>query len=141
MTSGASLAGLIIRWHTWSWAAHAGFEFMPDYYLDATFRRGVAVHSGLGDPKTVQFFTVDCPTETWDAVRKWAFDQLGKPYDWSAICGMAAHRDWHDPGSWFCSELVVAAFEHVGFPLLRTNHLDRVTPRDLLLSPHISEAV
>ena len=40
-------------------------------------------------------------------------EQLGKPYDNAAIFGFVFNRDWREQNSWFCSELVVAAFEAV----------------------------
>lgn len=39
-------------------------------------------------------------------------DQLGKPYDWSAILGFAFNRNWRDPRKWYCSELQAAAMEY-----------------------------
>jgi uncharacterized protein YycO len=55
--------------------------------------------------------------------RQWALTRAGKPYDISAICGIA------------CSELIAAAFEVVGSPLLLNPlaNVWRITPPDLLL--------
>jgi uncharacterized protein YycO len=39
-------------------------------------------------------------------------EQLGKPYDKSAIWGFIFNRDWREPDSWICSELQAAALEH-----------------------------
>ena len=39
------------------------------------------------------------------------YDQVGKPYDHKAIWGFIINRNWRDPGSWFCSELMAAAGE------------------------------
>lgn len=65
-------------------------------------------------------------------------DQLGKPYDRTAIWGFVAGRDWRESDSWFCSELMTAALEVVGvFPLLYTPR-NKVTPAALatLMSDH-----
>lgn len=73
-----------------------------------------------------------------DDAFQWALTQEGKPYDWSAITGLALNRDWRREGSYFCSELVVLAFEKIGTPLLNPGMaVFKVTPRDLLLSPYI----
>ena len=59
--------------------------------------------------------------------------QVGKPYDMTAIMGLALNRDWREPESWFCSELQAAALEACGYlPKLAAadNH---ISPRDLLL--------
>jgi hypothetical protein len=49
------------------------------------------------------------------AILGFARTQIGKPYDWTAILALLMDRDWRDSGAWFCSELVVAALEAVGF--------------------------
>jgi hypothetical protein len=85
--------------------------------------------------------------------------QLGKPYDTTAVIGLGlsafvpflgyvaatiassiglnqiAHkdRDWREPDSWFCSELIAAALEVCGY-LPRLSAADNhISPRDLLL--------
>jgi hypothetical protein len=51
---------------------------------------------------------------------------------------MAVHRDWHDESKWFCSEFVEGSFDHPKWPLAVDNGLvNRITPRDLLLSPRL----
>ena len=66
---------------------------------------------------------------------RWALTQAGKSYDFSAIGGIAIDRNWRDSRRWFCSELIAAAFEAVGCPLLNPSaNVWRITPRDLLLS-------
>jgi hypothetical protein len=67
-----------------------------------------------------------------------ALSQVGKPYDLSGIINFALHRDWRETDSWFCSELVAWAFEQAGYKLLNTPDVNRITPRDLLLSPLLS---
>lgn len=72
--------------------------------------------------------------EKEDAFCAFLRDQLGKPYDLSAIAGLALDRDWHAADSWFCSELQAAALEQCGYftPLASIN--SHVSPRDLLLT-------
>jgi uncharacterized protein YycO len=85
--------------------------------------------------KVEQFVVEDY--EVMKAACAWASSQIGKPYDFSAVSGIAFDRDWHDENRWFCSELIAVAFEKVGHPLLSTRPSAvswRVTPRDLLLS-------
>jgi len=63
----------------------------------------------------------------------------GKSYDFSAIGGIALDRNWRDSHRWFCSELIAAAFEAVGSPLLNPSaNVWRITPRDLLLSMNLA---
>lgn len=64
----------------------------------------------------------------------WLHDQIGKPYDKEAILAFAVGRDWRQPDSWFCSELMAAALEECGwFPHPLSDIASHITPRDLLL--------
>lgn len=140
-TAGSGLTGAVIRWATWSDVAHVAFE-LPDTlgdlptYLDATTSRGVS-HHPLIDAPIIERYDVYCTKEQADIAIRWALGEIGKPYDWQAIIGMPLRRDWRSPDCWFCSELVCAACEQAGFPLLRADHLNRITPRDLVLSERI----
>ncbi|MBW4089875.1 MAG: hypothetical protein HIU82_02030 [Proteobacteria bacterium] len=138
ITSGEGVTGALIRWYTWSWAAHAGFVLDDGTILDATPALGVANHPKVAGG-VVRRFAVKCPSGVAEDAVAWARRQVGDPYDWSAIYGMAWRRDWHRPGKWFCSELVARAFEVAGCPLLCSAQMDRVTPRDLLMSPLLRE--
>ena len=138
ITSGEGASGALIRWWTWSWAAHAGFVLDDGTILDATPSLGVAIHDMVAG-RVVRRYAVRCPSGVAEDAVEWARRQIGDPYDWSAICGMAWREDWHAPGKWFCSELVARAFEVVRFPLICSAEMDRVTPRDLLLSPYLRE--
>jgi hypothetical protein len=80
---------------------------------------------------------VDIPATPAQEGQLWAFleAQLHKPYDHEAIFGMALDRDWHDPGSWFCSELYGAALEAseiFPFPLSTATYC--LAPSGLLLA-------
>lgn len=61
--------------------------------------------------------------------------QIGKPYDKSAILAFAFDRDWRSEGSYFCSELIALALEkasYFSYPLSAT--ANKITPADLLLA-------
>jgi hypothetical protein len=42
------------------------------------------------------------------------YDQIGKPYDNTAIWAFFVDRNWRQADSWICSELQTAAGEHSG---------------------------
>ena len=124
-----------IRFTTRSWASHVEFwDADTQTTLGARAKGGVAIRPCSGDKYTkVEQFTAPGILEAY----KWALTQVGKPYDYSAITGIAFDRDWHDEKKWFCSELVTVAFEKAGLPILSTRPsacVYRITPRDLLLS-------
>lgn len=57
---------------------------------------------------------VPCTEEQKSRYHQFLYDQLGKPYDFSAIWGFLFNRDWRAPDSWICSELQCAAGEASG---------------------------
>lgn len=78
--------------------------------------------------------TIECADEEKSKFYEFANDQIGKPYDETAILAFAANRDWRNPDSWFCSEMGAAALEASGIllhPLATT--VNKITPEDLLL--------
>ena len=59
--------------------------------------------------------------------------QVGKPYDKLGIVGFLVGRDWREPSSWFCSELVAAALEScLYFPYPLACPANKVTPPDII---------
>ncbi len=133
-SAGSGPAAAVVRAATWSWCAHVGFLLPDGRVLDATPELGVALRApDAGDQD--QVLGVDAAPGVLEAAVTWARGRLGQPYDWTGALGIGAHRDWGRDGAWFCSELMAAAFKAAGRPLLRTDHLDRVTPAQLLLSP------
>lgn len=59
------------------------------------------------------------------------FDELGKPYDKTAIWGFAAGRDWRSADSWYCSELAMAMLEKAGIVPLVYSPSNKITPVSL----------
>lgn len=127
--SSQSFYSQVIKLATWSRWNHVAFVLESGEVLGA-LSQGVCITPIDYAGTRVEFFDVDCPNFNWD----WLRAQLGKPYDWTAIAGLAMHRDWREDDSWFCSELLAAAFEHSDYPLLRADHLNRITPRDISMS-------
>lgn len=76
-----------------------------------------------------------------DAAFQKALEWIGAPYDFAAIAGMILHRNWSIAGHLICDATVFASFEETGNPLVNPKFIPRIhlTPRDLLLSPFVSE--
>lgn len=69
-----------------------------------------------------------------DAFHAFLRAQRGKPYDMTAIAALIAERDWQEPDSWFCSELIAAGLMACGwFASSLAATANKITPRDLLL--------
>lgn len=127
-----------IRYFTWSPYSHVDFILPDGTLLGARASRGVALYSPTegASPSRVATFGVPAADDVADDILQLVHSQLGKPYDWGGVFGIASRsRRWQQTDAWFCSELVDWAFGNAGAPLLRTTSSWRVTPRDLLLSP------
>lgn len=129
------LISALIREKTWCDYSHVEFVLDDASTLGAHFSGGVAIRpADYATFTKIEEFDIPVSAEQKQLIMNFAYAQVGKPYDTGAIAGIVAHRDWSDPGKWFCSELVAAAF-NVALPLIRVpDNVDRITPRDLLLS-------
>lgn len=126
-------ASWLIRKVTWSRWSHVAILVDPGHLIDSTFtHRGVKLRTVTEALKDAADYTyVDFYVPSAAAVRMVARDELDKPYDWTALFGLWLKRDWQEPDSWFCSELVAYCFERAGCPLFRDGTTSRITPRDL----------
>jgi uncharacterized protein YycO len=80
------------------------------------------------------YVSIPATPEQTDSFHQFLREQVGKPYDFKGIAGIALGRDWQEPDSWFCSELIAAALCHSGvFPPRLATEFNFVTPRDVLL--------
>lgn len=126
----AGWSGALVRAVTWSRFSHVDFVLPGNRLLGAVPRGGVCERDWT-PPVRFERFEVDAPDDVIDIARA----QIGRPYDWIGALGLGFMKDWHTPGAWLCSELVAFAFRQAGRPLVRSDHLRRLTPRDLRLSP------
>jgi uncharacterized protein YycO len=132
--------------HTITWGAGGDWshvEFItPDGYLGSQAPDGVKLrpfdYCTFAEELKV---SVNVPDDVGGKVIAFANEQLGKPYDYKSILGFIIKRDWTDDEAWFCSELVAAAFLNAGFPLLRTEECNQVSPSTLSLSPYLVQQV
>ncbi|MFL9810025.1 hypothetical protein D7249_17760 [Stutzerimonas stutzeri] len=130
------LGSLAIRLGTWSAWSHV--DLVDDrggepILVGAVAPAGVALtpmaeRLALASRAVLVEFTVPDSDAVLDAARS----QLGKPYDWLGIAGIALRgRDWQEDDCWFCSELVAWAFSEAGFPLFRSDLQARIVPQHL----------
>jgi uncharacterized protein YycO len=130
-----SLVSALIRQHTWCEYSHVEFLLDDGTTLGAHASGGVRIRPADYDKFTkIAVFEVRMTVEQKFQIMSFAQAQLGKAYDCEAIAGIVLHRDWRASDKWFCSELVAAAFEQA-LPLLNVQEsVNRIVPRDLLLS-------
>lgn len=103
--------------------------------------KGVATHStfwgrGVHETHAEDFFAayeehtcraIPVAPEAVDAARAWLAAQVGKRYDWTALFGIALHRDWSEEDAWFCSELT-ESFRNLFAARRFSERMSRVTP-------------
>jgi len=119
------------------WATHVE-ALMPDGTLLGAHAQGGVQARPNGYDKTEftreLYVSIPATPAQTDAFHSFLRAQVGKPYDFRAIAGLALQRDWQSEDSWFCSELQAAALCHCGvFPPHLATEFNRVTPRDVLL--------
>ncbi len=101
-----SIGSYLLRLVMWSRYSHTAIRD-GDYVYDSTMLQGgVEVHP-YARWKEHYPVTDEREVEVKDlgAARAWLKDQVGKPYDWTALLGLLSRRDWQQDDAWFCSEL------------------------------------
>ena len=118
--------------------SHAGFRRKEDGFTLSAMNDGKGVALRPPNPRA-SILLLDMPRV--DEVAAIALTQLGKPYNRKEILGFLINRNWTDPGTFDCDQLVFWSAIQLGTPLL--NHtfipLEHLTPRDILLSPLVTE--
>lgn len=126
-----TIGSVLIRAVTWSGWSHNAI-ILPDgnSTIEAQWPKGV-VYGNLGAlgerASKLQIVSIDqVPDPT--AVYRFAEKQVGKRYDTWGVLGLGLRREWDDPESWWCSELVEAALTAGGRRRF-ARHVQRVTPQ------------
>lgn len=138
---GGSRLAKLIRWITWGDYAHVSYV-RDDLSLElqSWFRGGVQASPIIGvyfpgaDIDLYDVALTDCQR---NAVEHFINSQLGKKYDWRGVLHFITRRREKpkDQDRWFCSELIAAAFELAGVPLLDRVPAYKVSPGALVRSP------
>ena len=112
--------------------SHVGIEIVDEgRVVDATLLRGVSEHTlddflaGYGKSEALCY---DIPNP--DRFLKFINEQIGKPYDYTAIAAFPFARDWERPHAWHCSELGVKSAVEGGLIDKPRLSKSRLTPRD-----------
>ena len=129
---------------------YAQYEFWPTHmeavlpdgrHLGSWYTSGVEIRAPDYDRGAFvqeQYFTVPATAAEDEVFYAFLLAQKGKPYDWRSIAAfflpVYRHRDWLEPDSWFCSELIGAAFLKCGkLPEHLAVSANRFTVRDAVI--------
>lgn len=124
---GYSFGSRLIEWGTHSQLSHMDI-LLPDGWLVGArsdnpkdqsgrrFGKGVQVRSPHYYGRVESTLTIQIPVT---AKQKRVFytllaEQVGKPYDHTAIWGFVLNRDWREIDSWICSEMGIWLAEQSG---------------------------
>lgn len=125
----------------WTWSSWSHVDVMtPDGWLGARLIGGVQVRPWdyVTSYGKAEIWGISLDAETEARIMTYLYAQVGKPYDFGAIAGMLVRRDWKNDSKWFCSELVIASFAACGVYLLNTSMMNRISPRDLYMTPMLT---
>jgi uncharacterized protein YycO len=123
----------VIRMTTWSPWSHVATILSKDLAYESLFKTGVIRNTVAKIlERATKFEFVEYDTDN-PKLMKFMEGQLGKPYDYTAVLGIAFHRDWQEDDSWFCSELHAAGHQYAGNTLI-DKKCNRVTPYDAYAS-------
>lgn len=135
------LGSWLIRLVTWSEYSHVdiliGNTEADAFAVGAIAGRGVAVRNlsevlAISSKATVMDLPVNS-LEGLNGALDFLTEQLGKPYDWSGVFGIWAHRNWQEDDSWSCAELVAAVAAAGGYQPFDNKFRHRITPQDLFM--------
>jgi hypothetical protein len=131
LCSAPTLGSQLIRTLTWSEWSHVAIPINDHQVVEAVWPRVQisTIDEVLAKHPDYQF--VDLPVPRPDLAIAAALSQVGKRYDWKALFGFLFHRDWADPGQWFCSELATWCAMQGEAQWFRAEVLDRITPDDV----------
>lgn len=134
---GKSWVSKAIRFQTRSDYSHVALEMDDGRVYEAWHIGGVRLLPSFRDghhPGTpVDVFHPILHTDE-NAVRPFLDAQVGKKYDFKSVARFLTRRDAPEDGKWFCSELVMVAFNKLEMPLLHTPPWS-ASPRDVCISP------
>lgn len=126
----------VLRYLTAGEVSHVDLVLPSGYLLGARLRGGVVARPP-DYHKFSKIVRVSCMVPDVDAAYRFAYAQLGKPYNKQAIVDFFLHRERAFTLSqprWFCDEMNYCIYLVGGVQLLNTTNPLMLTPQEELLS-------
>jgi uncharacterized protein YycO len=127
----SNIGSVLLRFFTWSSWSHCGIVTLERTIIEAAAFHGVVErpYADFFADGVTDYAIKSIPLPDDAAAIAWARAQIGKPYDWNGVIGLALRRDsWQDDDAWFCSELVEGACAAGGRRRF-VEQVERVTPQ------------
>lgn len=126
------IGGILVSLFTFSKWNHSAIYFEDTGRVyDSTFFTGVRctnIESYKQKYPRHDIYYIRVPDE--DSAKKFAHEQLGKSYDWTALFGLVFRNSWEEPDSWFCSELAEATIKASGLTRFR-DVVSKLVPKEI----------
>lgn len=130
--SSGGVFAFFIKLFTFSKWNHSAIYFDDmGIVVDSTLKHGVRsinYESFITLYPNFDAYTIEVPD--LEASKEFAFAQVGKPYDWTAIFGLVFRNSWEEEDSWYCAELAEATIKAGGLQRFRDN-LSKLVPKEI----------
>ena len=142
--SGTSWPSLLIRFQSRSRFSHVAVELDDKTVIEAWAFIGVRHVSDKSEAHkagtVIEAYDITGEYDQ-DAVESFLHSQLGKKYDYRSLIRFITRRHTRADNKWICSELVLEAFRRGGLELQKRIPASHATPRDIIMSPHLTGPV
>ena len=126
---------ILCRLYTWSPASHCELVFSDGMSIYPAMENAHIIMTRT-DYRNEIHFELDITKREEAVVREWAYSQIGKPYDYTALAPFnvlipRTKKQWKDHNQWMCSEFAAYGLDLIGknfFP----DDFKTVKPSDLL---------
>lgn len=106
----------LIGWWTESKYSHVELSFPDGVSYSADFKVGVVSFSRTYDPMYWDTYAIEIPDDAAQSMRTFIEGEIGSPYDWFGLLLSQVFKAGSEhPRAWFCSELLIAAFQAAGY--------------------------
>lgn len=123
-----------LRWHTRSEYSHCEVLF-NDCIIGAR-AAGVKKYPVDSVSEKHEVAIVECSEEQAYRFREFLESKVGDKYDWRAYLGFVFNKSTsQDQNKWFCSELMLEAFNYAGIKLFDRLSSWKCMPRDFVIHP------
>ena len=133
LCQGDHISSKLLALFMWSrWSHSAIYDDQTGLVYDTTFFGGgckvTPYDQWARHYSTIEVRDIKLERPYNEAVQ-WLEEQVGKPYDWTAVLGIGLHRDWQEDDRWFCSEHTESFISLFSTARFRTVFTPRITPQ------------
>jgi uncharacterized protein YycO len=115
--------------------SHCEFEFSDGIQIVAAMEAGRIIATRNRKYRWEYNYELDITAEQEQILREWCEEELGKPYDYTALAPFnvlipRTKKQWKDHKQWMCSEFCAMGLEKIGLEFFDDN-FKKVKPSDL----------